>query len=140
MTRLHIRTLAATLLVTAATVGFSACTTDGTPLASPSDLSAPPTSTASNDDDYDYDYRSPTSTTVPRTTSTEPPISDVPPPPDSTSITCREFLTMDKSHQIAVLKGVGATRNFEVVATLFSITCRATPDATIYDLIHNPPR
>ncbi|MEO9326775.1 hypothetical protein [Gordonia aurantiaca] len=140
MTGTHLRTLAATLLIAAAATGLGACTTEGTPLADPSELSATPTGTSSSDDDLDSESSSPYSTAPSTPTSTRPPISEVPPPPNSASITCREFVEMDKSHQIAVLIGVGATRNFETVANLLGILCPATPDETVYNMLHKRPR
>lgn len=99
---------------------------EGNPVASPDHGTTSPTTTR------------PTTTqpTTTQPTTTRAPISDVPAPANSSTMTCREFSDLDLSHRIAVLKALGATRNFEMVANLLTVSpCSLYPDVTIKDAL-----
>lgn len=112
---------AAVLTAAAAALILSGCqNVDGTPVAATS----PQTSQSTT-----------TTTTTPTTTSSAP-ISEVSAPANSSTMTCREFSELDLSHRIAVIKELVATRNFEMVANLLTVTpCMAYPDMTIRDAL-----
>lgn len=112
----------------------SGCTVDGTPVADPAPAPVTATTTTSTDDWDSGD--SPAMTTEPPVS--EPPVSEVPPPPNATTMRCREFVTLDKSTQIAVLRANGATADADrlaLAATLAESSCPAFPDLLIADLV-----
>ncbi len=78
-----------------------------------------------------------TTTAVPTTaapTTTKAPVSSVPPPANYQTITCREYQTLDESHQIAVLEALGGN-NADLVAPIIDVGCSGFPDLTIADVL-----
>ncbi|WP_187586071.1 hypothetical protein [Gordonia sp. OPL2] len=110
---------------------IAGCTVDGTPIADP----APPTSTTT----YSSvpSYSNPSYPTRPPSFAPPPDdtVRDVPAPANSATMTCREFVDLDLSTQVAVLKALGATRNFVPVARIFSVLCTGQPDTTLADML-----
>lgn len=113
----------------AAALTLGACNSiEGTPTAEPGAARSLRTTTSS----------ATSSTPAPRSTTTRPgsPTTSVPAPANASTMTCREFSGLDLSHQVAVLKALGATRNFEMVANLLTVThCSLYPDLTIRDAL-----
>ncbi|MGW5524356.1 hypothetical protein [Gordonia sp. NPDC003950] len=112
--------------------GFAACTVEGDPVADPDATGITTTETTTTTDDWDE------TTTETTSSSSEAPISDVPAPANATTMTCREFVTLDRSTQVAVLRANGATADpsrLGVVVDLMSASCPAFPDTTIADIL-----
>lgn len=118
-----------------ASFALAACSTDGRPVASQAGLSSTPTTTSSTAPRGGYGPLDPPTTTYslpPRTTT---PTVEVPPPPDSATITCREYATRDKPTQTAIVKANGVTKNPVLVATLVLLLCNAEPESTVNSVI-----
>lgn len=136
--------VAITALAVVVFAAVPACTVSGDPVADPSAASI---STTTTDPDATTDSPDPDDSTAPDSTapdSTEPesstdaPISDVPAPPNSTTMTCSEFVTLDRSTQAAVLRANGATADntrLGVVIDIYTTVCPGYPDALIADLV-----
>lgn len=138
--RIRVAIIALAAVVVAA---VPACTVSGDPVADPSGASI---STTTTDPDTTTDSPAPDSpapeATEPDSTepdsSTDAPISDVPAPPNATTMTCRQFVTLDRSTQAAVLRANGATADntrLGVVIDIYTTVCPGYPDALIADLV-----
>ncbi|QTI68590.1 hypothetical protein [Gordonia polyisoprenivorans] len=144
--RIRVAIIALAVVVFAA---VPACTVSGDPVADPSAASI---STTTTDPDATTDSPDPDDSTAPDATepdstqpdstqpdsSTEAPISDVPAPPNSTTMTCSQFVTLDRSTQAAVLRANGATADntrLGVVIDIYTTVCPGYPDALIADLV-----
>ncbi|RPA59974.1 hypothetical protein EF294_12135 [Gordonia oryzae] len=139
--RIRVVTISLAAVVFAA---VPACTVSGDPVADPAAASI---STTTTDPDATTDSPDPDDSTAPDATepdatqpdsSTEAPISDVPAPPNSTTMTCRQFVTLDRSTQAAVLRANGATADdtrLGVVIDIYTAVCPGYPDALIADLV-----
>lgn len=115
-----------------------ACTVSGDPVADPSGASI---STTTTDPDATTNSPAPDATEPDSTepdSSTDAPISDVPAPPNATTMTCSQFVTLDRSTQAAVLRANGATADntrLGVVIDIYTTVCPGYPDALIADLV-----
>ncbi|GAA1481233.1 hypothetical protein GCM10009624_16730 [Gordonia sinesedis] len=109
----------------------AACTVDGRPVADP----APPSTTTTTTVTYPSETML---TTEPTTSPTRPPISEVPPPPNATTMTCREYNALnDESVQVAIVKANGVTKNPALVASLMNILCLSRPDETVNAVVNS---
>ncbi len=126
------RRAAAFVAAAASALVIAGCTVDGTPIADPA---APSTSTTA----YSSipGYSSPSYPTQPPSFAPTPDdtVRDVPAPANWATMTCREFIDLDLSTQVAVLKALGATRNFVPVARIFSVLCTGQPDSVVADML-----
>ncbi|WP_238422238.1 hypothetical protein [Gordonia sp. 'Campus'] len=121
------------LIVTA--TALAACSTDGRPVAALDDLGSTPTITSSaapGDGHVPLDRPTRTYSLPSRTTT---PTVEVPPPPDSATITCREYAARDKPTQTAIVKANGVTKNPILVATLVLVLCGAEPQSTVNSVL-----
>ncbi|MDL9945533.1 hypothetical protein QSJ19_07990 [Gordonia sp. ABSL11-1] len=128
---------AALMAAAASALVIAGCTVDGTPVADPA---APSTSTTTYSSVPGYSgpsYPTPSYPTKPPSFAPPPDdtVREVPAPANWATMTCREYIDLDLSTQVAVIKALGATRNFVPVARIFSVLCTGQPETTVADML-----
>ncbi|MGC4935389.1 hypothetical protein ACLQ3C_17100 [Gordonia sp. DT30] len=139
-TSMRTRRIRVAMIALAAVVfaAVPACTVSGDPVADPAAASI---STTTTDPDATTDSPAPDATEPDSTephSSTDAPISDVPAPPNATTMTCSQFVTLDRSTQAAVLRANGATADntrLGVAIDIYNSVCPGYPGALIADLV-----
>ncbi|WP_232716584.1 hypothetical protein [Gordonia metallireducens] len=130
MTPLHARLLAVTTTI-AATFAVAACSVDGTPVAST--IEPTTTTSSSRPPETRSTYEIPSLPSLPRRT----PTVEVPPPPNSLSITCADYSELDEPTQVAIVKANGVTKNPSLVAVLVKVLCISRPDDTVNTVVNS---
>ena len=130
MTPLRARILAAATIIAAA-VSSAACSVDGSPVASTEE---PTTTSSCRPPETRSTYEVPTGLpSLPRRT----PTVEVPPPPNSPSITCADYSVLDEPTQVAIVKANGVTKNPSLVAVLVKVLCISRPNDTVNTVVNS---
>jgi hypothetical protein len=130
--RTHVWTVAAAVLVIAGVAGCSNMTTGTVAMTTESG----PTT------------RRPTAPTTPRTTSRSPAprtSSDVPPPSDALTISCKDYLRLDVATQTAIIAEIlrqeGSVLNgsSDIAKQLADAVCQFIPSSTVHEILVGGP-